>query len=500
MNASKMFSEKDFNQIQQKGILPESVMDQLDRFKKGFQSPDITSPATVDNGILKLSTEDLEVFTQSYEHASVEVLKFVPASGAASRMFKDLFSFVDSFNGTREEFERITSEKGDVDTFFSGLSEFAFFKKLNKKVTERTGISVEQVLNDYKHNLVLDVLLNESGLNYKNLPKGLLDFHAYDDEVRTAAQEHLQEGIDYGKKNDKVAIHFTISPTHRHAFESHINESVDELKKEAEFLVSFSEQQPSTDTIASTTTHDPFRNDEGDLLFRPAGHGALLRNLNDQPYDLVFIKNIDNIVPEHLRKDTIRYKKAFAGLLLSYQERAFTLLRNSEKGVEIKEEGLKLLYQMGTKGSFSEDEVVELLNRPIRVCGMVKNEGEPGGGPFWVKQANMESLQIVESAQIDQSNDDQQMKFKSGTHFNPVDIVCGLKDYNGEKFNLLDFCDEEAGFIAEKSYNGEKLLAMELPGLWNGSMAKWNTIFVEVPLITFNPVKKITDLLKPNHR
>lgn len=495
-----MFSEEDLNQIQQKGITQESVLEQLDRFERGFQPINITVAATIGDGILKLSEEDLDFFVKGYERANVEVLKFVPASGAASRMFKDLFSFVDCFDGTKEAFDRIISEKEDVGKFFSGLGEFAFFKKLNKKIKEHAGFSVEQALDENKHNVVLDLLLNESGLNYKNLPKGLLDFHAYDDEVRTAAQEHLKEGLAYGKKNGKVAIHFTISPTHRKAFESHISMCLDELKSEAEFSVSFSEQQPNTDTIASTTGYDPFRNEDGNLLFRPAGHGALLRNLNDQSHDLVFIKNIDNVVPDHLKRDTILYKKALAGVLLSYQERAFTLLQENENEGEIKEPGIKLLHEMGIRGSFSENEVVDLLNRPIRVCGMVKNEGEPGGAPFWVEGDNFNSLQIVESAQIDQSDDDQRSKFESGTHFNPVDIVCGLKNYKGEKFNLLNYCDEEAGFIAEKSYNGKKLLAMELPGLWNGSMAHWNTIFVEVPLITFNPVKKITDLLKPNHR
>jgi hypothetical protein len=325
-----------------------------------------------------------------------------------------------------------------------------------------------------------------------------LQFHKYGDVFKTPAQEHLTEGLHYSSKENKVRIHFTVSPEHKNAFEDHVNESVKNLP--GEFEIKFSTQKPKTDTIAVNMDNSPFRLDNGELLFRPAGHGALLENLNELDADIIFIKNIDNVVPDRLKEETIRYKKALAGLLLSYQERAFELLEQNDAGESIDSTGRKLLEEMGIKGDLSSSEIRQKLNRPIRVCGMVKNEGEPGGGPFWVKdKQGKESLQIVESAQVDMRNKFQVQIFKESTHFNPVDLVCGTKNYKGEKFDLLNYRDLESGFISEKSNSGRKLKAMELPGLWNGSMADWNTIFVEVPLITFNPVKTVNDLLKENH-
>ena len=460
----------------------------------------IAAPATINNGINKLSQKELVSCVKTYEEADVDILKFVPASGAASRMFKNLFSFLESFDGTRENFASIIREEKKIGRFFTELDEFAFYDELNEEINRKQGISIEEAKGQYKHDLIVDMLLQKEGLNYATLPKGLLPFHKYEDHVRTATQEHLAEGLAYAEKKGEVHIHFTISPEHRQIFEKHIAESIKREKTSIEISASFSEQQVSTDIIASTISLDPFREAKGNLLFRPAGHGALLENLNQSSADVIFIKNIDNVVPDHLRGETIKYKKALAGLLLTYQQKAFALLRKKDDGKHIEQQGIELLQKMGIKGSFSMKEMIELLNRPIRVCGMVKNEGKPGGGPFWVKREKSESLQIIESAQIDKSHSNQLALFKSGAHFNPVDIVCGVKNCRGEKFDLLNYRDEETGFISEKSHNGKRLLAMELPGLWNGGMANWNTIFVEVPLITFNPVKTVTDLLKPTHR
>lgn len=500
MNANTLFSARDESLIQVKGISYENVMSQLQRFKEGFSLINIIKPATVGDGILKLANEDLEAYHQLYENAEVDVMKFVPASGAATRMFKSLFSFLEKYKATPTAVDAILREEKKVGKFFTELDEFAFYKELDRTILNQKGISAAEALIEYRHNLIVETLLFKSGMNYGNLPKGLLSFHKYPGHVRTAAQEHLAEGLDYASKKGIVRLHFTVSPTHKSLFEDHIAKSIEELKVNTNIEASFSVQFPSTDTVAATVDFDLFRDEEGNLLFRPAGHGALLENLNNLSADLIYIKNIDNVVPDRLRQEAVKYKKCLAGLLLDFQHKSFKLLKKAELGESILEEGKLLLKEMGTVGDFSEDDVRLMLDRPIRVCGMVKNEGEPGGGPFWVKGDQCTSLQIVESAQVDKNNKKQLSIFKSGTHFNPVDIVCGVKNYKGEKYDLLKYRDDEAGFISEKSYNGNKILAMELPGLWNGSMSNWNTIFVEVPLITFNPVKSITDLLKPAHR
>ncbi|WP_425389682.1 DUF4301 family protein [Ekhidna sp.] len=494
------FSSADKAKIERKGLKEEQVENQLKRFKNGFPSAHLIAAASVEDGIKKISKEELDAFISHYDRSDVEVMKFVPASGAATRMFKGLYAFLDKYDGTPDSFESISREEKKIGKFFSDLDEFAFYESLNEKMLEKHQCSVNDAKSKNQYDEIVKLLLNEEGLNYGKLPKGLLKFHTYENEERTAAQEHLHEGIAYAKKARKVTLHFTVSPEHLSDFKNHIIESIDSLNTEAEIDVSFSTQKEHTDTIASTLDFKPFRDEKGQLLFRPAGHGALLQNLNELDADLIFIKNIDNVVPDKLKTETIRYKKVLAGVLLHYQEKAFDLLKNSEVGNDIiTKEGRSLLNEMGVR-HFSDDKIPVLLNRPIRVCGMVKNEGEPGGGPFWVKSGDLESLQIVESAQIDMKDTSQKKTFKAGTHFNPVDIVCGVKNYKREKFDLLKFRDEETGFISEKSYSGQKLLAMELPGLWNGSMADWNTVFVEVPLITFNPVKTVTDLLKTAHR
>ncbi|MBC6409506.1 MAG: DUF4301 family protein [Ekhidna sp.] len=483
-----MLKESDYALLEQKEISEKHLQHQLERFERGFEALQITSPATIDNGILRLSDEAVQNAVNLYEESEIEVLKFVPASGAASRMFKNLFAVLDS-NG--KEQQKIAA------LFFENMQRFAFTDDLQKSFESEKGRSFKKAVND-KDIEVIASLLTEKGLNYGGLPKGLLRFHRYEDHVRTPAQEHLEEGIKYAQKEGVVKIHFTVSPAHLEKFQAHVEEAKANYAG-VNIRVDFSFQKESTDTVAVDMENVLFRDESGKLLFRPAGHGALLENLNQLNTDIIFIKNIDNVVPDRLKQTTIRYKMALAGILLKYQSKAFGLLEKAESGEDIVSEGRQLLLKMGSKGDFPKEEVLSYLNRPIRVCGMVKNEGEAGGGPFWVRSGENESLQIVEAAQVDKTDALQQSIFKRSTHFNPVDLVCGVRNYKGEKFDLLKYRDENTGFITEKSYQGKKLKAMELPGLWNGSMADWNTVFVEVPLLTFNPVKTVMDLLKSNH-
>ncbi|MEQ9229757.1 MAG: DUF4301 family protein, partial [Cyclobacteriaceae bacterium] len=333
---------------------------------------------------------------------------------------------------------------------------------------------------------------------FDQLPKGLLPFHKYANEVRTPAHEHLVESLGYAQKGTALKIHFTVSPEHLKPFQDHLAEVAESFQEK--FDITYSVQKPETDTVAVTLNNDPFKKENGELLFRPAGHGALLENLNERKADILFLKNIDNVVPDRLKPETIKYKRLLAGVLLSFQERIFDLLKRADGGEDIHEEGKALLEEVGIKGNFTSGQIIDKLNRPIRVCGMVKNQGEPGGGPFWVESNGFESLQIVEGAQVDKEDPSQAKIFQKSTHFNPVDIVCGVRDFKGNKFDLLKYRDSETGFITNKSFQGQPIKAMELPGLWNGGMADWNTIFVEVPIVTFNPVKTVNDLLRPEHQ
>ena len=362
---------------------------------------------------------------------------------------------------------------------------------------------------------ILNYLLTENGLNYGNLPKGLLKFHKYKTGERTPSEEHLAEGAMYAKTGNNVFIHFTVSPEHQALFEKHIEEiKVDyENRFEIKIHIKFSIQKPSTDTIAVDLHNQPFRNEDGTILFRPGGHGALIENLNDIDADIIFVKNIDNVVPDRLKAETVKYKKALGGLLKEKQTQIFNFtekLQNdtSEETINIvktfaeNELYITLDNTFETKTNSEKARyLISKLNRPLRVCGMVKNEGEPGGGPFFVKkESGSVSLQIVESAQIDTENTEKAKIVKEATHFNPVDLVLAVKDFKGNKFDLKKYIDPKTGFISQKSKNGKELKALELPGLWNGAMANWNTLFVEVPISTFNPVKVINDLLRDTHQ
>ncbi len=491
------------------GMSPETVAEQIDNFKNGFPFLTITAPATPRDGIKVLLDKELRHFLTTYPEkaAQISVVKFVPASGAASRMFKDLFSFLEG-NGD-------ISKNAFIQKFMNNIEKFAFYDDLDRELKNR-GTSIAQSLDSKDYKGILEALLDDNGLGYGNLPKGLLRFHSYPDERRTPAQEHLIEGVQYAiGEGNTVKIHFTVSPEHESKFKAEIATIFQGLKDEfgVDFDISYSQQKKSTDTIAVNTDNSPFLEEDGSLLFRPAGHGALLENLNDIQADLIFIKNIDNVVPDRLKETTKEYKIAIGGLLLEIQEKIFQALRGFDRLVD--QQSVRcathvFTHDLGSKlpQNFDDQSIDNQasylkakLDRPIRVCGMVKNTGEPGGGPFWVKEEDgSQSLQILETAQINLDDPDSKKHFNAATHFNPVDLVCGTKDYRGRPFDLLKCRDMQTGFITEKSKSGRDLKALELPGLWNGSMSNWNTMFVEVPLITFNPVKTVNDLLRDEHQ
>ncbi|UZR93494.1 DUF4301 family protein [Chondrinema litorale] len=512
------FSDTDLSQLQSLGIKTETAGEQIENFKKGFPFLKLIKPATIGDGILKLDDSQIADFEKLFDTSSKskKVVKFVPASGAASRMFKALFGFMESYEGTEEAYEAFTAKKGAVFSFFKELEKFAFYEEL-KQTLENKGMLLEKMQLEREYPEILANYLTEKGMNYGSLPKGLLQFHNYEDGSRTPVEEHMVEGANYCKDdNGLVRIHLTVSPEHESKFKEKI-ESVRSKYEEAfnvKFDISFSQQKKSTDTIAVDMENEPFRNEDGSILFRPGGHGALLENLNDIDADIIFIKNIDNVVPDKIKQTTFTYKKVIGGVLIQFQDKVFSILKNLSSGNPSDEDLASynsfLENDLCTKSESAfgdksrEDKITYLINkfnRPLRVCGMVKNEGEPGGGPFWaVNNDSTVSLQVAESAQIDMNDAEQKEIASSATHFNPVDLVCAVKDFNGNKFDLMKFRDPKTGFISYKSKDGKELKAQELPGLWNGSMSDWNTLFVEVPIITFNPVKTVNDLLRDQHQ
>ncbi|RZS97453.1 DUF4301 family protein [Cecembia calidifontis] len=496
-------------QITAQGMSLENVKEQLKNFREGFPFLPIVEAATIGNGIKVFSDTEIKYYQDTYPSkiAKKKIVKFVPASGAASRMFKDLFSFLEG--------DGDISKSAFVQKFIQQIDRFAFYDDLDASL-QKAGSSLAKALGNKQYQLIIKHLLSEEGLGYGQLPKGLLKFHHYADHDRTPTYEHFVEGYLYALGAGKtVRLHFTVSPEHEEKFKAEVASIQPKLEREfdVKFDVSYSQQKKSTDTIAVNMDNTPFVDEDGSVLFRPAGHGALLENLNDIDADIIFIKNIDNVVPDRLKPTTKDYKIAIGGLLLDVQEKVFGALKRLDASKD--ESAVKLAEEVFTKDcsgklpesyqKMSWDEKACFLhgklNRPLRVCGMVKNTGEPGGGPFWVKEDDGSlSLQIAETAQIDLSDPKQKQILQSSTHFNPVDLVCATKDYKGQKFDLLKFRDMRTGFITEKSKSGRALKALELPGLWNGSMAGWNTIFVEVPLITFNPVKTVNDLLRDEHQ
>jgi hypothetical protein len=493
------------NQILLQGMSVSTAEEQIKHFVQGFPFLPIIEEVTPNNGLKILNEVELNEHLHTFPDLALtkKIIKFVPASGAASRMFKELFSFLE---GNENE-----ALNPFVEKFVSQIQKFAFFSDL-EKVMKKNGLDLQQCLHQKDYKSIIAHVLENKGLNYGNLPKGLLKFHRYSDHTRTPVYEHFIEGILYGLGLDnKVRLHFTVSPEHLSKFQEEINEIQPKLKSQfgVDFEVTFSEQKKTTDTIAVNLDNSPFVEEDGSVLFRPAGHGALLENLNDLDADLIFIKNVDNVVPDRLKETTKDYKMALGGILLSTQKKIFEALLELDKGTlhfaeDVYQKNLLKKFPVKYKElptSEKKEFLFDQLNRPIRVCGMVKNTGEPGGGPFWVKEADgTSSLQIAETAQIDLNNAEQVRILNSSTHFNPVDLVCATKDYKGNQFDLLKFRDMKTGFITEKSKSGKVLKAQELPGLWNGSMAGWNTLFIEVPIITFNPVKTVNDLLRDEHQ
>lgn len=503
-----MFTEKDLEILKEKNISLEKVNWQLLQFIDGVEPICLVKPATIAKGVVDL--DNLEKYIKIFDDADVEVLKFVPASGAASRMFKELFEF----NTKAEANPDINlGEYPAIKKFFDNIKRFAFFTELNERLTDQGG--VERLITGKKYSVILSCLLNKSGMNYGGLPKGLLKFHFYAGAIaRTPFEEHLEEGAKYANsKGGRVKLHFTVSPEHMEEFEAMRKKAVNKFEEmyNLTYEISFSIQKPSTDTLAVTPENEPFYDKNGEILFRPGGHGALIENLNEINQDLIFIKNIDNVVPEKRISNTVKFKKALAGYLLDIQKRVFTCIEELEKeaGEESVKEAENILNDIfcltiAKPERLETDYVAHLiqwLNRPIRICGVVKNEGEPGGGPFLVKDENgICSPQIVESSQVNVHNAEQKSIFEASTHFNPVDLICAVKNYKGEKFNLTEYIDFSTCFISQKSNDGKNLKALELPGLWNGAMAKWNTVFIEVSMDTFNPVKSVNDLLREAHQ
>ena len=514
------FSELDIKQIDRKGLTLKKVMRQIKLFEDGLSYINLVSEATINNGITRLTPDEIEHYISCFETKKDEltILKFVPASGAATRMFKFLFTFLEEYDINKESINSYINrhKNKDLYIFFIGLEKFPFYTIVQDKLKESYPDFDNLSLNEQRLKFV-QMMLDVDKLDYGNFPKGLFPFHEYKNKViSTAFEEHLYESALYSSNNEMTKIHFTISEKHNHKFDeefSRIEKKVEDITGSS-FDISFSYQKESTDTIAVTPKNKPFRDDDNTLLFRPSGHGALIENLNDLDADIIFIKNIDNVVTYKYKDEVAKYKKVLAGILIEVQIKAFGYLKSLEKDKlsegQLVDIATFLDNELNVKISsefekyslkYQKEYLAEKLNRPIRVCGMVKNEGEPGGGPFWIKdESGNLSLQIVESAQINKKSKHQKSILKSATHFNPVNLVCGIKNHKGEKFDLRQFVDEKAAFITMKTKSGKALKALELPGLWNGSMANWNTIFVEVPLITFNPVKTVNDLLKAPHQ
>ena len=477
-----MFTEKDIVQIRRHGLSLEKVEAQIENFRRGFPSLAVVKAASPEDGVTVLTEEQVAASVAEYESrlGELSVVKFVPASGAATRMFKELFEFVNE------------DKRGKgIDTLLKNIKKFAFYNELKKCVSS---------FADEK--AVVSAIIKE-GLGYGSLPKGLVTFHKYFRERRKAVEEHLVEAALYGASNGKARLHFTVSPEHESAFIALLSKRAKRYEKrfKVRYEISFSVQRPSTDTIAVNPDNTPFRTDAGELLFRPAGHGALIENLNDIAADIIFVKNIDNVTTDALREPTVVYKKALAGTLLALQSKVFDALqalRDGSRPVEDIAAFIERELSIHLPEKYDAALLEKLLDRPIRVCGMVRNEGEPGGGPFWVRNEDgSEALQIAESSQISEAD---MPLMKGATHFNPVDLVCGVRRADGSKFDLTQYTDPKTGFISSKSSGGRDLRAQELPGLWNGAMANWITIFVDVPIATFSPVKVVQDLLRPQHQ
>lgn len=505
------FERSDAEFLREHGISPEKASDQLDVISIGFPYLEIEGPATPDNGLFVLTDKMMDEAADIWRKfiaSGGEVMKFTPASGAASRMFKNIHSFNESSESKpKDDF---------MKKFFSEIHAFPFFRRLNLLTTRYYQKSIDTMIKEGRYKEITETMLERQGLAYGSLPKALIMFHKILGSTRTALEEHLAEGAQYAAmSNGIVRLHFTVSPEHLPLMQMKVEEvkSILEKRYGVKYEIGFSVQKPSTDTIAADMNGGPFRDADGNLLLRPGGHGALIENLNELDSDVIFIKNIDNVVPDSKRGLSNRYKEVLGGILVGAKQRIDNYLkiisRQQPSDTEIEEMMDFLRKVLCVKGGDTEnmtaEEKVKFLvakfNRPIRVCAMVRNEGEPGGGPWIVRNSDgTASPQILESNQIDPESEAARNMLAQSTHFNPVDLAVCTKDWKGKKYDLLKYVDPETGFISIKSKDGKELKALELPGLWNGAMSDWNTIFVEVPSETFNPVKTVNDLLRSSHQ
>lgn len=508
-----MLSGKDLKQLADKGITETQFQTQIENFEKGFPFANLAGAATVGDGIVHFTEVEAQEYATLFDQQkdNFSMTKFVPASGAASRMFKDLIDFEQKYDASDKKIGF-----AHMLRCMENVSLFAFAEEL-EKVLQKDDYDLKRLVYEKNYSQIARYILSEQGLDYQHKPKAMLLFHRYANEVRTAFEEHLVEAAAYATNVDKtVRMHFTISPEHKSMFVEKMQQVVPKWEERlgVRYIIDFTEQMSKTDMVALDKKGCVVRNADGSILFRPGGHGALIENLNALESDLIFIKNIDNVTTDSLRPTTYLYKKALAGYLLHIQQAVYECLHHLES-LSVNEASLsqiegfaaKMLNIRFSMTYFSRSMrervsyLARKLNRPIRVCGMVKNEGEPGGGPYWVRnQHGHKSLQIIESSQIDFNNRFQVDMVKESSHFNPVDLICAVRNYKGNKFNLKNYIDKNTGFISKKKQNGIDMTIQELPGLWNGAMADWNTIFVEVPIETFTPVKTIEDLLRKEHQ
>lgn len=507
-----MLTEKDLAYMAQKGITAEKMQQQLARFESGFPYLRLYASAKAGEGIKQLSDTEQDAAIARWDEYLADggdVTKFVPASGAASRMFKALFAFVDGPDAQPKP-------GSDVDKLIASIDRAPFYAELDSALQAKHGKSVKELIAEGRYKDVIGGIILPDGLNYGALPKAVLSFHRYaDGSVRTPLEEQLMEGAQTAAVNNTVKLHFTVSANHQQLFDDKLAKAVPAFEKATgvKYEVSTSQQKPSTDTVAATQENEPFRDKNGMIVFRPGGHGALIENLNDIDSTVVFIKNIDNVVPDSQREATIRSKKVLAGTLILAHDKVQNYLHALRSGSEepallneickfLKDEFCIISDKFDTlHGAQLAGLLIRLLDRPLRACGMVRNEGEPGGGPFIAYNPDgTASPQILESTQINTSVPEYANIMKQATHFNPVDLVCYIKDVDGKKFDLPKYVDPDTGFISSKSLDGRELRALELPGLWNGAMSDWLTIFVEVPSASFNPVKTVNDLLRPAHQ
>lgn len=517
-----LFRRADLQQLESLGIPEDRVRAQIELFHKSSFFVKLKKPCTLQDGVRRLSADETHRCLLRHGEAAQtgRFSRFVPASGAASRMFQSLLQIyhMPQFLEPKELHRR--AEVGvavavDFLKFLDGIYYFPFLEDL-ERVLERDALDLDNLLFDCQYRTILDYLLTDVGLNYGSLPKGLLTFHRYPGEGRTAFEEHLVESSYYAVDSQGAGrIHFTVAPEHRAGFEE-LAERLGPRYEERLGMrldISFSEQRRETDTIAVDMRNRPFRDRFGRLLFRPGGHGALLENLNDLQQDLVYIKNVDNVIHDRFKETVGFWKRVLGGFLVAVEESVHEHVRRlsregSAADVEqacrfAREELLVPIPESYPSWDLprKRNYLLHRLDRPIRVCGVVQNVGEPGGAPFWVEDRNGDlSIQIVEKAQVDFQSTEQRDIWMSSTHFNPVDLVCSVRNHCGRPFDLRTYVDHEAVFIAVKSKDGKSLKALELPGLWNGAMAGWLTLIVEVPRITFNPVKTVFDLLRPEHQ